>query len=65
MNSYIGSHYAHDVVLTSVRCRFNVMDVAWMSKRCRVLTGILSRGIQKQLMDLLNVRRIVPPGYSL
>ena len=30
---------AHDVVLTSVRRRFNVMNVVWMSKRCRVLTG--------------------------
>ena len=34
------SQYAHDVVLTSVRRRFNVMDVVWTSKRCRVLTGI-------------------------
>ena len=25
------SQYAHDVVLTSVRRRFNVMDVVWMS----------------------------------
>ena len=33
---------AHGVVLTSVRRRFNVMDVVWMSKGCRVLTGILS-----------------------
>ena len=33
--------YAHDVVLTCVRRRFNVMDVVWMSKRCRVLTGTL------------------------
>ena len=36
----VQSHYAHDVVLTSVRGRFNVMDVVWMSKRCRVLIGI-------------------------
>ena len=34
------SQYAHDVVLTSVRRRFNVLDVLWMSKRCRVLTGM-------------------------
>ena len=33
------SLYANDVVLTSVRRRFSVMDVVWMSKRCRVLTG--------------------------
>ena len=36
----VTSQYAHDVVLTSVRRRFKVMDVIWMSKRCRVLTGI-------------------------
>ena len=34
------SQYAHDVVLTSVRHRFNVMDVVWMSKRRRVPTGL-------------------------
>ena len=34
------SQYAHDVVLTSVRRRFNVMDVVWTSKRRRVLTGL-------------------------
>ena len=34
------SQYAHDVVLTSVRSRFNVMDVVWTSKRRRVLTGV-------------------------
>ena len=28
----VGSQYAHDVVLTSVRRRFNVMDVVWTSK---------------------------------
>ena len=33
--------YAHDVVLTSVRRRFNVMNVVWTSKRHRVLTGTL------------------------
>ena len=33
------AQYTHDVVLTSVRRRFNVMNVVWMSKRCRVLTG--------------------------
>ena len=27
------SQYAHDVVLTSIRRRFNAMDVAWASKR--------------------------------
>ena len=39
--NYILTQYAHDVVLTSVRRRFNVMDVVWMSKRCRLLTGDL------------------------
>ena len=42
MNTSSGNstnRYAHDVVLTSVRRRSNVMDVVWMSKRCRVLTG--------------------------
>ena len=40
------SQYAHDVVLTFVRRRFNVMDVVWMSKRCRVLTwfGVIFLG---------------------
>ena len=33
------AQYVNDVVLTSVQRRFNVMDVVWMSKRCRVLTG--------------------------
>ena len=33
------TQYAYDVVLTSVRRRFNVMDVVWRSKRRRVLTG--------------------------
>ena len=32
------TQYAHDVVLTSVRRRFNVMDVVWTSKRRRVFT---------------------------
>ena len=31
--------YAHDVVLTFMRRRFNVRDVVWTSKRLRVLTG--------------------------
>ena len=31
----------YDIVLTSVRRRFNAMDVVWMSKRCRVVTGIV------------------------
>ena len=35
------SQYAHDVVLASLRCRFNVMDIVWTSKRSRVLTGIV------------------------
>ena len=35
----VHTQYAHDVVLTFVRRRFNVMDVVWMSKRRRVLTG--------------------------
>ena len=34
------SQCAHDVVLTSMRRRFNVMDVVWTSKRRHVLTGI-------------------------
>ena len=33
------AQYAHDVVLKSVRRRFDVMDVVWTSKRRRVLTG--------------------------
>ena len=37
----VWSQYTHNVVLTSIRRRFNVMDVEWMSKRRRVLTGIL------------------------
>ena len=41
----IDSQYAHDVVLTSVRRPFNVMDVVWLSKRCRVLTGLLYKKI--------------------
>ena len=36
----VASQYAYDVVLTSVRRRFNVMDVVWTSKRRSVLTGI-------------------------
>ena len=35
---YVLSQYAHDVVLTSMRRRFNVMDVVWTSKRRRVFT---------------------------
>ena len=38
---FLISQYAHDVVLTSMQRRFNVMDVVWTSKRRRVLTGIL------------------------
>ena len=33
------AQYAHGVVLTSMRRRFNVMNVVWTSKRRRVLTG--------------------------
>ena len=33
------TQYAHNVVLTSIRRRFNVMDVVWTSKRRRLLTG--------------------------
>ena len=36
----VNSQYAHDVVLTSMRRRFNVMDVVWTSKRRRVRTGL-------------------------
>ena len=32
--------YVRDVVFASVRRRFNVTDVVWMSKRCRVPTGL-------------------------
>ena len=32
------NEYTHDVVLTSVRRRFNVMDVVWTLKRRRMLT---------------------------
>ena len=35
----VATQYAHNVVLKSVRRRYNVMDVAWMSKQRRVLTG--------------------------
>ena len=35
----LNAQYAHDVVLTSMRRRFNVMDVVWTSKRRCVLTG--------------------------
>ena len=37
------SQYAHDVVLTSVRRCFNVMDDVWTSKRRRVLTGVCNK----------------------
>ena len=33
------TQYAHNVVLTSIRRRFSVMDVVYTSKRRRVLTG--------------------------
>ena len=33
------AQYAHDVVLTSIRRRFNVMDFVWTSKRRRMFTG--------------------------
>ena len=33
------TQYEHDVVLTSIRRRFNVMDVVKTSKQRRVLTG--------------------------
>ena len=36
---FIHSQYAHDVVLTSIRHRFKVMDVVWTSKGRRMLTG--------------------------
>ena len=46
-DNYIGSFVgdsqrrqdAHNVVLTSIRRRFNVMDVVWTLKRRRVRTG--------------------------
>ena len=41
-NAYLSAtfaQYAHGVVLTSIQRRFNAMDVAWTSKRRRVLTG--------------------------
>ena len=42
------TQYAHDVVLTSVRRRFNVMDFVWTLKRRRVLTGNHSKQIRDQ-----------------
>ena len=39
LDKNIQTQYTHDVVLTSMRRRFKVMDVAWTSKRRRALTG--------------------------
>ena len=39
LSKTIKPQYAHNVVLTSARRRFNIMDVVWTSKRCRVRTG--------------------------
>ena len=36
---FLYTQYAHNVVLTSIRRRFSVMDVVWTSKRRRVLIG--------------------------
>ena len=41
------TQYAHDVVLTSVRRRSNVMDVVWTSKQRRLLTGYYKHYIVK------------------
>ena len=35
----VSTQYAHNVVLTSIRRCFNVLDVVWTSTRRRVLTG--------------------------
>ena len=48
-NNTESTQYAHDVVLTSVRRCFDVIDVVWTSKRRLVLTGYLSN------MDRLNL----------
>ena len=55
----IKSQYAHDVVLTSMRRRFNVMDVVWTSKRRRVLTGVVwyddAINITINIIDTINL----------
>ena len=53
--SSIQTQYAHDVVLTSIRRRFNVMDVVWTSKRRLVLTGKRKEDISYLQCILLNV----------
>ena len=45
------SQYAHDVVLKSVRRRFNVVDVVWTSKRRRVLTRLVNIKICKNFRE--------------
>ena len=55
----IKSQYAHDIVLTSIRRRFNVMDVVWTSKRRRVLTGVVwyddAINITINIIDTINL----------
>ena len=46
---FFHAQYAYNVVLTSVRRRFNVMDVVWILKRCRVLTGCFFMDIKKRI----------------
>ena len=60
----IPSQYAHDVILTSLRRRFNVMDVVWMSKRCRVLTGIfipVGHWVYKPIEDIFCFHLVFSP----
>ena len=47
--------YASDVVLTSIRRRFNVMDVVWTSKRRRVLTGLLSTSLDNYIANQIEL----------
>ena len=55
----IKSQYGHDIVLTSMRRRFNVMDVVWTSKRRRVLTGVVwyddAINIKINIIDTINL----------
>ena len=41
------TQYAYDVVLMSIRRRFNVMGVEWTSKQRRLLTGDISKNVKK------------------
>ena len=59
------SQYAHNVVLTSVRRRFNVMDVIWMSKRCRVLTGLVPKPLSQNESEFQRYWNSMRGEYSL